>query len=85
MSSVDHYADRYWNDLPQVLRYMQRRATGDPEMWWMDHLKQEWCTPPRRRATRSQAAPRRERGSDDALRDREEMLTCCAPTLASIL
>lgn len=49
MSAVDHYADRYWNDLPEVLAYIQRRATGDPTRWWMDHLRDTWCTPPRRR------------------------------------
>ncbi|QGG95725.1 class I SAM-dependent methyltransferase [Actinomarinicola tropica] len=47
--TVDHYADRYWNDLPAVLRYMQRRATGDPATWWMDHFKATYATPPRRR------------------------------------
>lgn len=49
MTDVDHYADRYWNDLPQVLHYLQRRATGDPSMWWMDHFKEHYATPPRRR------------------------------------
>lgn len=49
MADADHYADSYWNDLPAVLRYLKRRATGDPTLWWMDHLKEQWCTPPRRR------------------------------------
>lgn len=47
---VDHYADSYWNDLPEVLAYMCRRATGDPGLWWMDYLKQRYATPPLERA-----------------------------------
>ncbi len=29
---------------------MCRMATGDPALWWMDHFKARWATPPRRRA-----------------------------------
>ena len=47
---VDHYADRYWNDLPAVLAHLCRRSTGDPNLWWMDYVKAEYATPPRRRA-----------------------------------
>jgi len=47
---VDHYADQYWNDLPTVLSYLCRRATGDASLWWMDYLKRKHATPPRKRA-----------------------------------
>ncbi len=33
-----YYTGRYWNDHPQVVSYLNRRATGDPAMSWMDHL-----------------------------------------------
>lgn len=47
---VDHYADQYWNQLPGVLRYLNKRATSDPDVWWMDYFKMRYATPPRRRA-----------------------------------
>ncbi len=47
---VDHYADQYWNELPRVLSYLCRRATGDPSLWWMDYLKRKYASPPRKRA-----------------------------------
>lgn len=50
MGTVDHYADRYWNDLPAVAAYLCRRSTGDPTVWWTDHVKARYATPPRRRA-----------------------------------
>lgn len=41
--------DRYWNELPAVIRYLSRRATGDELVWWTPHLKKHYATPPRRR------------------------------------
>jgi SAM-dependent methyltransferase len=38
----------FWNDLPAVLAYLCRRATGDPALWWMDYVKRRYATPPRR-------------------------------------
>lgn len=46
----DHYADRYWNDLPRVVSHLSRRASGDPDQWWMDYLKRRYATPPFSRA-----------------------------------
>jgi len=36
-SSV-YYQSGYWNDLPLVQRYLNRRATGDPAVSWSEHL-----------------------------------------------
>ena len=36
-SSV-YYQTGYWNDLPPVQRYLNRRATGDPDLSWSEHL-----------------------------------------------
>jgi SAM-dependent methyltransferase len=36
-SSV-YYHSGYWNDLAAVQRYMNRRASGDPEVSWSEHL-----------------------------------------------
>jgi SAM-dependent methyltransferase len=37
-SSV-YYGGGYWNDLPQVAAYIERRATGKPDTDWYTHLK----------------------------------------------
>lgn len=50
MSELSHYVDRYWNDLPGVLAYLCRRATGDPDVWWLDYLTTRYATPPRQEA-----------------------------------
>jgi SAM-dependent methyltransferase len=47
---VNHYQDRYWNDVPAVLSYLCRRATGDAGLWWMDYFKKRYATPPFQRA-----------------------------------
>jgi SAM-dependent methyltransferase len=49
-AKINHYADQYWNDLPAVLSYLCKRATGDSSLWWMDYFKKHYATPPRRRA-----------------------------------
>jgi SAM-dependent methyltransferase len=36
-SSV-YYHSGYWNDLAQVQAYLNRRASGDPEVSWSEHL-----------------------------------------------
>ena len=33
-----YYRDRYWNDLPRVVEYLNERATGAPHPGWMHHL-----------------------------------------------
>lgn len=48
--AVNHYQDRYWNDLSEVLAYLCRRATGNPDVWWMDYIKQHYAQVPRKRA-----------------------------------
>jgi len=49
-AQVDHYRDEYWNELPAVISYLCRLATGDGSLWWMDHLKRKYASPPRKRA-----------------------------------
>lgn len=48
-TETDHYADRYWNEVPGVLAYLCLRATGDQNLWWMDDFKARYATPPRKR------------------------------------
>ena len=38
-SSV-YYGSGYWNEIPAVYHELNRRATGDPDMGWMQHLRQ---------------------------------------------
>lgn len=45
-AETDHYADRYWNDLPRVLEYLCQKTTGDPQLWWMDYFKRTYATCP---------------------------------------
>jgi SAM-dependent methyltransferase len=44
-----YYVDRYWNEVPAVVFYMQQRATGDPDLNWCAHLHQ-WRGRPFRKA-----------------------------------
>jgi SAM-dependent methyltransferase len=40
-NSTPYYQhERYWNALPSVIRYMNRRASGDPGVDWMHDLRQ---------------------------------------------
>jgi len=50
MTTVDHYAAQFWNDLPAVDRYLRRRSTGDSSQFWMQYIKDRYATPPRKRA-----------------------------------
>lgn len=34
-----YYRDRYWNDLPEVRRHLNRLVTGEPEKRWFEHLQ----------------------------------------------
>src|SRR5690348_5178598 len=48
VAEILHCTDRYWNDLPAVVRYLQQRSTGDRELWWMEYLRRRYDTPFRR-------------------------------------
>ena len=37
-----YYRGRYWNDLGQVVRTLNERATGDPDQSWSDHLRDNY-------------------------------------------
>jgi SAM-dependent methyltransferase len=39
LDSSVYYTGRYWNDLPQVRDYLQRRATGTVGTRWFEHLR----------------------------------------------
>ena len=38
-SSV-YYGSGYWNEIPAVYHELNRRATGDPDKGWMQHLRE---------------------------------------------
>lgn len=40
---VEYYGDRYWNEIPEVLGYMCKKATGDFYLWWMDYFKPKYA------------------------------------------
>ncbi|MGD9703164.1 MAG: class I SAM-dependent methyltransferase [Acidimicrobiia bacterium] len=48
-SSAVYYTGNYWNNRPEVVQYMNRLATGDPDLAWLLHLRQ-WRGAPFRRA-----------------------------------
>ena len=37
-----YYRGRYWNDLDRVVRTLNERATGDPDLTWMEHLRDNY-------------------------------------------
>jgi SAM-dependent methyltransferase len=43
-SSVYYASNRYWNDLPQVVRYRDRRVSGDPAVRWQEHFLRQTRT-----------------------------------------
>ena len=48
-SSAVYYTGDYWNNRPEVVQYMNRHATGDPDLAWWLHLR-HWRGQPFRRA-----------------------------------
>ena len=48
-SSAVYYTGNYWNNRPEVVQYMNRHATGDPDLAWWLHLR-HWRGRPFRRA-----------------------------------
>jgi SAM-dependent methyltransferase len=48
-SSAPYYTGRFWNELPAVVRHLQRRATDDPIDDWIVHLH-HWRGAPFRKA-----------------------------------
>jgi SAM-dependent methyltransferase len=49
-TTVNHYAAQFWNDLPAVDQYLQRRSTGGASHWWMQYFKDRYAMPARRHA-----------------------------------
>lgn len=49
MDTGVYYAGHYWNNRPEVVRYMNEHATGNPELVWFLHLL-AWRGRPFRRA-----------------------------------
>lgn len=45
-AGINHYADKYWNDLPEIRAYLCRNATGDKNLWWIPYLKQRYAEKP---------------------------------------
>ena len=38
----EYYRGRYWNDLDRVVRTLNERATGDPDLTWMEHVRDNY-------------------------------------------
>jgi SAM-dependent methyltransferase len=49
-ASTVYYSGVYWNDLPQVIRYMSECFTGDPDKWWVGDFRDRYCPQPFGRA-----------------------------------
>jgi len=45
-AGINHYADRFWNDLPEVRAYLCESATGDRNLWWIPYIKQRYAKTP---------------------------------------
>jgi SAM-dependent methyltransferase len=50
VNSEVYYSGKYWNDLPQVLRYMSENFTGNPTKWWVDDFRDRYAVSPFQRA-----------------------------------
>jgi len=38
INSFSHYSDKYWNDLPRVVRYKNKLSTGNEDIHWIDDI-----------------------------------------------
>lgn len=45
-NSKVYYTGIYWNDLPQVLKYMSKNFTGDENKWWTTDFKERFAQKP---------------------------------------
>ena len=45
-TGTNHYAAKYWNDLPEIRSYLCRNATGDNRLWWIPYFKQRYAQKP---------------------------------------
>src|SRR5688572_21391767 len=41
--STIYYKEKYWNDYPQVLEYINTQATGDPKKWIITDFKERFA------------------------------------------
>ena len=48
-AEINHYADKFWNDLPEVRAYLCESATGDKNQWWIPYFKKRYAQEPFRR------------------------------------
>lgn len=44
-SSV-YYKEKYWNDFPEVLEYINRKVSGDPKKWIIPYFKEKYASKP---------------------------------------
>lgn len=45
-AGINHYADKYWNDLPEIRAYLCKNATGDENLWWIPYIKKRYAQTP---------------------------------------
>lgn len=41
-----YYKGLYWNDVPEVYKYMCRNFTGDENKWWVEDFKERYAVKP---------------------------------------
>ena len=46
LSSDVYYQGQYWNNIPQVLRYICKKFTGDENKWWIQDFKERYAVKP---------------------------------------
>jgi ubiquinone/menaquinone biosynthesis C-methylase UbiE len=45
-NSSIYYKKQYWNDIPQVYRYMCKNFTNDEKVWWVEDFKNRYAIKP---------------------------------------
>jgi ubiquinone/menaquinone biosynthesis C-methylase UbiE len=46
LNSEVYYQGQYWNNIPQVLRYICKKFTGDENKWWISDFKERYAVKP---------------------------------------
>ncbi|MBM3707423.1 MAG: class I SAM-dependent methyltransferase [Actinobacteria bacterium] len=46
LSSEVYYQGQYWNNIPQVLRYICKKFTGDENKWWIEDFRERYAVQP---------------------------------------
>jgi len=46
LSSDVYYQGQYWNNIPQILRYICKKFTGDEDRWWIEDFRERYAAQP---------------------------------------